>query len=206
LWLAIEGDLRFCSHRDCCRAIQRLLGRARLPVQFSRGFNPHPVFSLACPRPVGVVSRDDLLVLSLTEPRSAAAVIAPMNRHAPAGMRFLRARTLADRCRPRVRQVCYELPLPPGRAGQVSRRLEAFAEAESWPVERTPVGRRGRAARTVDLKRLVPHVELDAGLLRWGLAPQGDLWARPGEVLGAFGLDPQADLAGVVRTAVDYGI
>lgn len=206
MWLAIEGDLRFCSHRDCCRAIQRLLGRAQLPVQFSRGFNPHPIFSLACPRPVGVASREDLLVFSLTEPRSAAAVLTPMNRHAPAGMRFLRARTLPAGCRPRARRICYESSLPAGRLGQVSRRLEAFAEAESWPVERTPVGRRGRAGRTVDLKRLVPHVELDANLLRWSLAPQADLWARLGEVLGAFGLDPQADLADVVRTAVDYAI
>jgi hypothetical protein len=71
-----------------------------------------------------------------------------------------------------------------------------------------PAAGRGRppGARRLDLRPLVPHIALEAHSLRWTLAPAGDVWARPAEVLEALGLDGQVDLAAVVRTAVDYGI
>ena len=62
---AVEGDVRFLSHLDVLRAIERIAARAGLPLRYSRGFNPRPKFSVPHPRPVGVAARRDLLVLSL---------------------------------------------------------------------------------------------------------------------------------------------
>jgi radical SAM-linked protein len=209
LRLAIEGDLRFLSHRDCARVIERAAARARLPLAYTRGFNPHPILSLPCPRPVGVASRDDLAVLELTEPIGADEIVTRMNRHVPPGMIFTGAAMLDRGESPRPRRVCYEWPVPPGRSGPLRRKVQEFRLAERWPIERrTPPKRRGQPprSRTVDLKLLVQGIAVDADTLCWTLAPSGDLWARPAELLDALGLDGCADLAAVVRTAVDYGL
>jgi uncharacterized protein (DUF2344 family) len=43
----VEGDLRFLSHHDCLRAMERLAARARLPVRYTQGFNPRIKMSIA---------------------------------------------------------------------------------------------------------------------------------------------------------------
>ena len=65
--LSVEGDLRFLSHHDMMRAMERLVCRAKLPLKYTQGFNPRPVLSLSLPRPVGVASRAELLVVTLEE-------------------------------------------------------------------------------------------------------------------------------------------
>ena len=61
-------------------------------------------------------------------------------------------------------------------------------------------------ARTIDLKALVRDLRLEDGRLRFSLASDGQVWARPGEVLEAVGLDARADLARLVRTNVQYDL
>lgn len=207
LWFAVEGDLRFLSHRDCARAMERLAARAALPLRFSQGFNPHPALALICPRPVGVASRDDLAVIALVEPMAPDSILRAVNAEAPPGMRFLRACRLAGGRAPRARAARYEWPVPPDRRAGLEARLRQFRAAESAPVRRrrsAGPGRQDGPAVTIDLKPLAPEIALEGDRLRWVLAPVKDTWARPGEVLEALGLDAQADLAGVVRTAVDY--
>ena len=42
---AKRGRLRFTSHRDFSRAFERAVFRARVPMAYSSGFNPHPRIS-----------------------------------------------------------------------------------------------------------------------------------------------------------------
>ena len=42
-----EGRIRFVSHLDLQRFLQRALNRTCLPIAYSKGFNPHPVMSIA---------------------------------------------------------------------------------------------------------------------------------------------------------------
>jgi hypothetical protein len=59
----IGGSLRFLSHAETLRVLQRACVRAGINLQYSRGFNPRPKMSLPLPRPVGVESDDELLTL-----------------------------------------------------------------------------------------------------------------------------------------------
>ena len=65
VYFSIGGTLRFLSHAETLRVFQRACARAEVPVKFTEGFNPHPKLSLPLPRPVGVESDDELLVLRL---------------------------------------------------------------------------------------------------------------------------------------------
>ena len=42
-----EGRMRFVSHLDLQRFLMRALNRTCLPIAFSKGFNPHPLLSIA---------------------------------------------------------------------------------------------------------------------------------------------------------------
>ena len=52
--LQFEKNVRYISHLELMRAIQRILKRSGLPIRYSEGFNPHIVLSIAVPIPVGV--------------------------------------------------------------------------------------------------------------------------------------------------------
>ncbi len=206
--MTIEGDLRFASHLDCVRAIERTAARARLPMRFSQGFNPHPVMSLTCPRPVGVATDDDLMTFALDEPCDGDDLARRMTDCAPAGMRFDRPVLLQSKRAPQPRRISYELALgDDDDCSALAARLAELQTAESWPVERVkPPAKRGRATRrrTIDLRSLVTEISLDNNVLRWTAEPEAQLWPRTDEVLGLLGLDPTGDSARVVRTAVEY--
>src|SRR3978361_2142178 len=62
---AERGRLRFTSHRDFARALERALRRADVPMAYSAGFNPHPKISYLGAAPTGVASEAEYLELSL---------------------------------------------------------------------------------------------------------------------------------------------
>ena len=88
LRLAIEGDLRFISHRDTVRMLQRALARAALPVTYSPGFNPRMKLSLLVPRPVGMATEADLALMQLAEPLAAEEIQARLAPQMPKGARL----------------------------------------------------------------------------------------------------------------------
>lgn len=222
--LAVEGDLRFLSHHDSIRALEYAATRAGLPLRYSQGFNPHPIMALVPPRPVGVASRDDILVLSLEQPHEQAPgsderrerclrcdedLLGALQAAAPRGMRFLRAAPLAGKSTPRPLKIQCQLYLGRQDLAAVTRRLEELAGMDRWIVSRmvTP----GKApsgsamqARDVDIKPMVSDLRLEEDKLCWSAVPHGDAWARPGEVLKLLGLDQRVNLAAVERVAVEY--
>ena len=64
---AKRGRLRFTSHRDFSRAFERAVFRARIPMAYSSGFNPHPRISYAGAAPTGSASEAEYLELALAE-------------------------------------------------------------------------------------------------------------------------------------------
>lgn len=64
---AKRGRLRFSSHRDFQRALERALRRAAVPMAYSAGFSPHPKVSYAGAAPTGVASEAEYLEIGLAE-------------------------------------------------------------------------------------------------------------------------------------------
>jgi len=200
----MDGDLRFLSHHDCMRAVERLAVRGRLPLRYSQGFNPRPILSVVFPRPVGVAARQDLLVLSVDEPIRADDLLGRLNAHAPRGMRFERAKPLEGKG-PRPLRARYEMELDPPRLCAVQQRIDELRRQPCWQVERMQTARRakGPKARIIDVRPLVGELQLDGSTLRVVLVRRGDMWARPAEVLRLLGMDERADLARLVRTRIE---
>jgi len=62
-----KGDLRFLSHLEVLRTFSRALQRARLRVEHTQGFNPHPKIVFSQALPVGIESRVELIDIPLLE-------------------------------------------------------------------------------------------------------------------------------------------
>ena len=83
---AKRGRLRFTSHRDFSRAFERAVVRARVPMAYSSGFNPHPRISYAGASPTGAASEAEYLEIGLAQRRPIPPRCSPPStRRCPPG-------------------------------------------------------------------------------------------------------------------------
>ncbi len=171
---ARRGRLRFSSHRDFQRALERALRRAEVPVAFSQGFNPRPRVSYANAAATGVASEAEYVELSVTAVLDPERVRAALDAALPPGLDVLdvvAARTpdLVGRLEASV----YEVRLPGADAGAVAAAVEAFLAAPEVEVERlTKNGMRRFDARAAVL-RLELRATPDPGAEGAGSGPSG---------------------------------
>ncbi|MBC8590817.1 TIGR03936 family radical SAM-associated protein [Wansuia hejianensis] len=59
--------LKYISHLDLMRLFQRSLNMAKIPVEYSKGFNPQPKLSIASPLSLGIASEEEYMDLELIE-------------------------------------------------------------------------------------------------------------------------------------------
>jgi radical SAM-linked protein len=83
---AKRGRLRFTSHRDVSRAIERAVFRAQIPMAYSSGFHPHPRISYAGASPTGAASEAEYLELGLAETRDPGEVGRALDAALPDGL------------------------------------------------------------------------------------------------------------------------
>ncbi|HSB72568.1 MAG TPA: TIGR03960 family B12-binding radical SAM protein [Candidatus Methylomirabilis sp.] len=85
------GALRYLSHLELMRALQRASRRAGLPLAHTQGFNPQPKVSLAQALAVGVEALREPGELELTRRLDPAELVACWNRELPPELKILRA-------------------------------------------------------------------------------------------------------------------
>jgi radical SAM-linked protein len=83
---AKRGRLRFTSHRDVSRAVERAVFRAEIPMAYSSGFHPHPRISYAGASPTGAASEAEYLELGLAERRDPEDVRRALDDALPDGL------------------------------------------------------------------------------------------------------------------------
>jgi radical SAM-linked protein len=86
---AKRGRLRFTSHRDFSRAFERALVRARVPMAYSSGFNPHPRISYAGASPTGAASEAEYLEIGLAEATDPGRIAKMLDEALPDGLDVL---------------------------------------------------------------------------------------------------------------------
>jgi radical SAM-linked protein len=149
LQYAKRGRLRFSSHRDFQRALERALRRADVPMAYSAGFHPHPKISFANAAPTGTASEAEYVELSLSERCDPEAVRRALDESLPDGLDVLvvveaSAGALADR----LEASEWLVVLPGTDEAGVTAAVGAFLAAEQLDVERlTKNGPRSLDAR-----------------------------------------------------------
>jgi radical SAM-linked protein len=191
---AKRGRLRFTSHRDFSRAFERAVFRARIPMAYSSGFNPHPRISYAGAAPTGSASEAEYVEIALAEIVDPVAVLAQLDAVLPDGLDVLAAvesagASLTDR----LEASRWLIDLAVGEE-EAARAAAAFVAAAEVPVERMTK----KGLRTFDCRAAVVSLDVTSGprgarldvVLRHGVPS-----VRPDDVL--TGLAAVGELAGV---------
>lgn len=89
-----NGMMKFLSHLDMVRLVERSLRRGQMPLKFSQGFNPHPKIAFAAPLSVGLTSDYELVDIEMTEAIDLAAFKELFPSIFPGGIEFVRAQHL----------------------------------------------------------------------------------------------------------------
>lgn len=197
---AKSGDLRFISHNDLMRCLERALRRAELPMAYSQGFSPRPKLAIPLSLALGIEGRREVVELELDRALPPEEVLARLNAELPEGLTLDQARALPPGRAGRPRSMSYELAVPPERRDRAATELDRFLGSLAWNYTR----RRGDRAVESDLRPCVLSAGLGAdGRLEFRLriTPEGS--ARPEEFLEAVGLDDLLrEGAPLVRTDV----
>lgn len=80
-----EAVVRYVSHLDFVRVMNRVIRRAELPMAYSEGFNPHPLMGFALPLSTGVTSSCEKMELTLKEEMPANEFLKKLQDNMPQG-------------------------------------------------------------------------------------------------------------------------
>jgi len=89
LRFAKQGRLKYISHLDINRAMSRALSRAKIPLWYTEGFNPHPYMSFSLPLSLGVESLCESVDIRLIEDISNDEIKKRMNAVLPDDLKIL---------------------------------------------------------------------------------------------------------------------
>ena len=150
-------DTKFVGHLDFCRAVERALRRAKLPVAHSVGFNPHMRLSFGPALSVGVASDAEYVDVELTEPMDSAEFGRALTAMLPPGLVFVAAKPVASTTALAAAlnlaeyQITAQVAPTPENLTAAKDAVAAFQAADSVPyVRRTPKGE-----KTLEVKRFL---------------------------------------------------
>jgi radical SAM-linked protein len=156
---AKRGRLRFISHRDFARALERALRRAGAPVAFSAGFSPHPKISYVGAAPTGAASEAEYAEVALAARVDPETFGKAVDASLPPGLdvvECVEARTgsLPDR----IDGSAWTVRLPGVSVADAERAVAAFLAAEVVEVDK----RTKDGSRRVDARAAVRHAGVRA--------------------------------------------
>lgn len=158
-----ESSIKFISHLDLMRTIQRVIRRADLPMEYSKGFNPHMAMSIAQPLSVGVYSDAEYMDIVLTEELNEEEVINRLNEKTASGIRFLTAKkvvnkegekktpqtmALVDAARFTIKMICKDSNI-------VEEKMKALEKESEW----TTIKKSKKGEKEVNLKTMIKEMK-----------------------------------------------
>lgn len=84
--------VKFISHLDIMRMFERALRRARLPIEYSSGFNPHPKIVFGLPLSVGMTTESDYVDFQLCEEIKPIDFVKRLNSQLPEDVEVIDAK------------------------------------------------------------------------------------------------------------------
>jgi radical SAM-linked protein len=177
-----RGPLRFASHRDLARALERALRRAQVPMAFSAGFSPHPKISYLGAAPTGAASEAEYVEIGLSRACDPDAVRAALDAALPPGIDVVECVEAGEGTgglAERIDASVWRLDLPGVEPAELASALAAFLARDVVTVARrmkdgfrdvdaraavasaTAGGEAGCAILTVVVRQVTPAVRPD---------------------------------------------
>lgn len=199
-----EKPVMFVSHLDVQRLFQRAFRRAKLPLAYSQGFNPHPLLSFATALSVGITSRCEYLDVMLSESIDPGEFKRTVSEALPEGIGIVEAFDLGESNKSlasAMKTADYEARLrferPVSRA-ELQDAIDSLLSGEIVVMKKTKGGIKPTDIRPMVLSVQIAEADNDCAVLRL----KGVLTASGGLNPGVF----LNELAGKLGTACDQEI
>ncbi|MGL5206797.1 MAG: TIGR03936 family radical SAM-associated protein [Acidaminococcaceae bacterium] len=157
-----DAGIRFISHLEYVRTIERAIRRAKLAVAYSEGFNPHMKFSLASALGVGVTSEAEFVEIELAEEIDLAATMKKLAVNLPTGIRILAADiadTKTDKLMAQAGGADYRV-IVPFEDCDWQAAIANFNEAGSVLFQKPIPKGRGKT-KEIEVKNFIEHIEAE---------------------------------------------
>lgn len=198
----VEGDIRFLGHRDMLRLFERALVRTALPVKYTEGFNPHARLSIPLPRPVGVASSDEAVLIEFEEPIDGEDAATKLNETIPPGLKIVNARKLDVGERLHPASAHYRLEFSDAVEETVQSVIREVLRSEVVMVQRR--NPKSGHERPVDIRPSIVDLRLNGEAVDFVLRNTPGGTAKPAEIAALLGLDPNAINHRIRRTEIQW--
>ena len=154
-----ESNIKFIAHLDLMRTAQKIVRRSKLPVKYSKGFNPHMAMSIAQPLAVGMYSSGEYMDLVFVEEVDEKEIIDRLNACTASGIKFISAKkiinivnqkkvpqamALIDACR-------YTIKIKYDDIIKLTSEIDNLLSKETWKA----IKKSKKTEREIDIKALV---------------------------------------------------
>ena len=184
------------------RLFARAIRRSGLEATYSEGYNPRLRLCLVLPRPVGVVSKDDLLVLETSDECRPEELRRRLAGHLPKEIKIGKSFELGTGQTPKAIGAVYSLQLSQEQTAGLVDKISDVLRAGQLLIQR--LGKPDGDSRQLDIRPYLSEMKIDGEKLLFTLAHTDSGSAKPAEILALLNLDNSYNRAQLVREKTKY--
>ncbi len=143
------------------RTLQKIIRRANLPVEYSKGFNPHMSLSIAQPLSVGMSSKGEYLDLGLLEELSEKEIKDRLIENTPSSISILEVKKVVEEGKKvpaamaLIDRATYEIKVYFNDTTRVEKELEELLKENSWKIMK----KSKKGEKEVDIRPLIKDIK-----------------------------------------------
>lgn len=187
-----EGAICYLGHLEILQIVFRILRRARIRTNFSKGFNPSPKVSFSPALPVGTQSNAEFFIMDLPSTlNNLEETKVHLNRQMPPGL-AVQDISLSNGKVPQELVSSYRIDLHPPLSDSDPDLIKKFLDGQSFQLQRVRKGK----AKDIDFRPLVLNLTvIDPGTLSMELISKASQpGVKPLEAIAAILSRKQDDL------------
>ena len=186
-----EERVKYISHLDLMRTLQRTLRRAEIPVAFSQGFNPHPRLAFASALAVGMTSEGEYIDILLEQDMEPREFCDRLNAVLPLGIRMLEGIKVSNKVpslMSAIERADYLIEMPKlDLSFYTDEKLVEFLAQDEIIAQKK--GKKG--LRNINIRELIHHMEWrkdekDSILLKTTISTGSNKNLKPDILVEAF--------------------
>lgn len=157
------GRCKYISHLDVNRCLSRAITRARIPLWYTEGFNPHPYMCFSLPLPLGVESLCESLDIRITGDISNGEIKSRLNDTLPDGIKILDVYEDFRSCA-EIAYSDYVFKYEFKDNNGALAELKAVLDGDAITAEKK--SKKGR-------KKIIKEIDIKPFIDRWGISSRG---------------------------------
>lgn len=183
------GRMKYLSHHELMRVLERAIRRSGIPIRLTEGFNPHPVMSFPTALGIAIESVDEVMEMELSTWVAPKTMQEKLGAQLPAGLTVRTIEAFDRRQRSYVDYVEYEVGAP-GQTAGIEGRIAEFLAKKEHVVTRDL----GDRSKQVNVRPYAMAIDVDGEVLYLRIRVTDSGSARPEEVLEAIGVEMRDDV------------